>query len=70
MRTCAKMRCESRPEATVVLRYQSREVHVLELTGEPDPNLLDLCAHHVDRLTPPLGWAVRDARSLRSRAGA
>jgi hypothetical protein len=69
MRTCAKMRCESRPEATVVLRYQSREVHVLELTGEPDPNLLDLCADHIDRLTPPLGWAVRDGRSVGSRAG-
>jgi hypothetical protein len=63
------MRCESRPEATVVLRYQSREVHVLELTGEPDPNLLDLCGDHVDRLTPPMGWAVRDGRSIGSRAG-
>ena len=52
-----------------MLRYQSREVHVLELTGEPDPNLLDLCADHVDRLTPPLGWAVRDGRSIGSRAG-
>jgi hypothetical protein len=68
MRTCAKMRCGSAPSATVVLRYQSREVHVLDLTGEPDPSQLDLCADHVDRLVPPLGWTVRDARSVAARA--
>jgi hypothetical protein len=42
----------------------------MDLAGEPDPNLLDLCGEHVDRLTPPLGWTVRDARSLGSRAPA
>jgi Protein of unknown function (DUF3499) len=70
MRTCAKMRCPSLPAATVVLRYRSREVHVLDLTGEPDPNLLDLCVEHVEGLTPPLGWTVRDGRSVASRSPA
>jgi hypothetical protein len=29
---------------------------------ERDPNLLDLCRDHVARLTPPIGWTVRDDR--------
>ena len=70
MRTCAKVRCESRPAATVVLRYESREVQVLDLTGQPDPNLLDMCTQHVERLTPPIGWTVRDGRSVPSPARA
>ncbi len=26
------------------------------------PNLVDLCSAHVERLTPPVGWRVRDER--------
>jgi hypothetical protein len=62
------MRCQARPAATVVLRYESREVHVLDLTGDPDPNLLDLCDEHVGRLTPPIGWTVRDGRTVSASA--
>jgi len=32
------------------------------LVLERDPNLLDLCEEHVDRMTPPVGWTVRDER--------
>jgi hypothetical protein len=64
MRTCAKMRCGAEPVATVALLYTAREVVVTELTPTRDPNLLDLCRAHVDRMTPPLGWAVIDRRSL------
>ncbi|MBI2237530.1 MAG: DUF3499 family protein [Actinobacteria bacterium] len=62
MRTCAKMRCESRAAATVALRYEAREVVISDLAPEPNPNLLDLCAEHAERLTPPVGWRVRDER--------
>ena len=62
MRTCAKMRCDAEPVATVSLRYTEREVEIGSLLGERDRNLLDLCREHVDRLTPPVGWAVRDSR--------
>ena len=64
MRSCAKMRCGAEPVATVALHYTDREVVVTELTGERDPNLLDLCRGHVDRMTPPLGWTVTDRRSF------
>jgi Protein of unknown function (DUF3499) len=64
MRTCAKMRCGSEPVATVSLRYEERQVLIGELVPERDPNLLDLCREHVDRMTPPVGWTVNDARAV------
>jgi hypothetical protein len=63
MRTCAKMRCGQPPTATVALVYTERQVVVSDLLAERDPNLLDLCLEHVDRMTPPVGWVVRDERS-------
>lgn len=62
MRTCAKMRCEAEPVASVSLVYTERMVVVGDLIDERDPNVLDLCREHVDRMTPPVGWAVRDDR--------
>ena len=63
MRTCAKMRCNADPAATVSLHYADREVVITDLLGERDPNLLDLCEEHVSRMTPPVGWTVRDDRA-------
>jgi hypothetical protein len=63
MRTCAKMRCGAEPVATVTLGYLEREVVIADLLSERDRNLLDLCREHVDRMTPPIGWTVRDART-------
>jgi hypothetical protein len=62
MRTCAKMRCPTEPVATILLRYAERDVVIDDLTVERDPNLLDLCREHVDRMTPPVGWTVSDIR--------
>jgi hypothetical protein len=63
MRTCAKMRCANDPTATVALVYAERAVVIATLLAERDPNLLDLCDEHVDRMTPPVGWVVRDERT-------
>jgi hypothetical protein len=68
MRTCAKMRCGNEPMATVSLVYTERQVVVTDLIPERDPNLLDLCAEHVQRMTPPVGWVVRDEREAASIA--
>ncbi|MGZ8735092.1 MAG: DUF3499 family protein [Acidimicrobiia bacterium] len=62
MRTCAKMRCDAEPVATISLRYAEREVQIGDLVAERDRNLLDLCREHVERLTPPVGWTVSDER--------
>jgi hypothetical protein len=63
VRACAKVRCEQQAAATVLLRYAAREVEVVPLVPDPDPNLVDLCAEHADRLTPPIGWSLRDSRA-------
>lgn len=62
MRTCAKLRCRTPARATVTLRYEDRDVVVGDLAPTPDPNLVDLCDEHADRLTPPVGWRITDAR--------
>ena len=56
------MRCNADPSATVSLLYAERQVVIAELIAERDPNLLDLCDEHVTRMTPPVGWTVRDER--------
>jgi hypothetical protein len=63
MRACAKMRCAHEPIVTVSLVYAERAVVVDDLFAERDPNLLDLCDEHVSRMTPPVGWVVRDRRT-------
>jgi hypothetical protein len=62
VRTCAKTRCRALAEATLVLRYAERHVDIVDLLPEPDPNLVDLCSEHADRLTPPLHWVISDSR--------
>ena len=68
MRTCAKMRCEAEPVATITLGYAEREVVIGGLLAERDPNLLDLCREHAERMTPPVGWTVRDERQAATAA--
>lgn len=63
MRACAKMRCAEVPIVTVSLIYAEREVAIMDLLPEADPNLLDLCEEHLDRMTPPVGWVIRDSRA-------
>jgi hypothetical protein len=57
------MRCGQEPVVTVALSYAAREVVVADLLSERDPNLLDLCREHAERMTPPVGWSVVDRRS-------
>jgi hypothetical protein len=64
------MRCAAEAVATIGLSYEQRTVVVGRLVADPNPNLLDLCAEHVDRLTPPRGWIVRDERAVESAVSA
>jgi hypothetical protein len=56
------MSCPDEPVATIALHYADRRVVIGELRSDRDPRLLDLCAHHVGAMTPPVGWVVEDAR--------
>jgi hypothetical protein len=76
MRACAKMRCGREPVAAVSLIYAERVVLVNDLApgddrGDRDRSdalhalyALQLCGEHVDRMTPPLGWTLRDHRDV------
>jgi hypothetical protein len=48
---------------TVSLAYRAREVVLVDLLGEHDPNLIDLCDAHAAGLSPPRGWRLEDRRS-------
>jgi hypothetical protein len=76
MRACAKMRCGREPVAAVSLIYAERVVLVNDLAPADDRgthevshalhdiHALHLCGEHVDRVTPPLGWTIRDHRDV------
>lgn len=57
------MRCNTEAAATVGVSYADRVVVIGDLVPVPDPNLLDLCSAHTERLTPPVGWRVQDERA-------
>jgi hypothetical protein len=59
---CARIDCDRPAAATVRLSYDARLVLVQDLASERSPYLLDLCVDHLDRLTPPIGWSLRDER--------
>jgi Protein of unknown function (DUF3499) len=62
MRGCAKTGCEEPASASVGLRYEQRIVVVGDLQVRYDPNLLELCTVHADRMSPPRGWVAEDRR--------
>ncbi len=64
MRACAKMRCEGIAIASVGLRYAEKVVVMGDLPDLPDRNLLELCAIHTERMTPPFGWGLLDLRRV------
>lgn len=62
-RTCRRTGCRWPAVASLSYRYATRQVWVLDLTGELDPSCYDLCPHHADTLTVPNGWEFVDERT-------
>lgn len=62
MRRCTKMGCGHPAAATAGLRYADRILWLRDLPPERDPNFLELCAGHADRMTAPVGWTRLDER--------
>jgi hypothetical protein len=56
------MRCEAEPVAALVLRYERREVLIERIAPTPDPSAVELCREHAAKVTPPIGWAIRERR--------
>jgi hypothetical protein len=62
MRGCAKTGCEEPASVSIGPRYGDRIVVVGDLAVRFDPNLLELCGAHSERLTVPRGWETEDRR--------
>jgi hypothetical protein len=63
MRMCHKMRCEAESVVVLSLRYEAREVLIEPVGSDPAPGVVELCREHAGRMTPPMGWSVRDRRA-------
>jgi len=63
VRGCSKSGCDEGADVTVKLRYEPRDVEVVDLTSERGPHLLELCGGHADSLSPPVGWRISDRRA-------
>ncbi len=62
MRRCGRIGCSEPARATALLRYDLRTVEIVDLVIGSESQLVELCADHLARLTPPLGWTVSDRR--------
>lgn len=61
-RLCARPGCGAPAAAMLAFQYATRTVWILDL-AEAEPSVIDLCATHADRLTPPRGWTGHDRRT-------
>ncbi len=69
MRACAKLRCGAEAVLTVTLSRAERRVLIGELAPLRDPDGLDLCREHAERMTPPMGWVLAERDAAVSLAG-
>lgn len=63
-RKCARSACPSPATATLSYSYADGVVWLEDLIAEAHPMLHDLCEAHATSLSVPLGWDLRDERSL------
>jgi hypothetical protein len=64
LRSCSRAGCRWPAAASLSYRYATRQVWLLDLSPERDPNLWELCPHHAETLTVPRGWDRVDERSI------
>ncbi len=62
-RICARPGCNGAATATLAYDYAAREVELSFLADERHPMTHDLCTHHADTLSVPLGWRHHDRRA-------
>lgn len=62
-RLCGRPGCGQEASASLTFQYASRRVWLDDL-GDAEPATIDLCMHHADRLSVPVGWSGQDRRTL------
>jgi hypothetical protein len=61
-RPCARPDCSAPGTASLTFAYPTRQAWIGVLADDPRAQSYDLCARHVARVRPPLGWQLRDER--------
>lgn len=58
MRTCSKPSCRGAAVATLTYVYADSTAVLGPLATYAEPHCYDLCEHHSQRMTAPLGWEI------------
>ncbi|MCH7788519.1 MAG: DUF3499 family protein [Acidobacteria bacterium] len=61
-RHCARSGCNTTSAATLSYDYAASMVWIEHLHLDSHPMTHDLCVHHADTTTVPVGWELRDVR--------
>jgi hypothetical protein len=61
-RPCARPDCSAPGAASLTFAYATRQAWIGTLDEDRRAESYDLCARHVERVRPPLGWQLRDER--------
>lgn len=67
-RQCARPECADQATATFGYAYGESTVWLGDLADEPHPSTYDLCRRHANLLRVPVGWHLRDRRTLVAHA--
>ena len=60
---CSRNACKSPAVATLSCNYMARRVSVIDLEPAGEPDQFHLCAEHLGRFRPPMGWQAEDLRT-------
>nr|WP_274709737.1 DUF3499 domain-containing protein [Corynebacterium sp. c6VSa_13] len=63
-RRCSRPGCGKPAVATLTYAYAESTAVVGPLAPSPEPHSWDLCAHHAERITAPLGWEMLHVDSI------
>lgn len=60
---CSRNACREEAVVTVSCNYMARRVSLVDLAPSAEPDHFHLCAEHMSRFRPPLGWETEDLRT-------
>jgi uncharacterized protein DUF3499 len=60
---CSRNACKSEAIATLSCDYRARRVALVDLEPSGEPDHFHLCAEHLSRFRPPVGWEIEDCRT-------
>ncbi|MGQ0679202.1 MAG: DUF3499 family protein [Actinomycetota bacterium] len=60
---CSRNACREEAVITLSCNYMARRVSYVDLKSILEPDQFNLCAEHMRRFRPPVGWETEDLRS-------